>query len=748
MNNRTSLHRLSLTAWVLAVASSSAFGGDTISWRYYRRANTGIQGDWNESILIDTDDNPWIGGYDPGFEEGGIAKFIQAENRWINISNVDYPIIGHPEEVGTTRVSDMITDGQGNLWMGTWRGVMRMNLAAGPSSIVKWGPGDSALPGGLTRDMTQAPDGTIWVSAESTAWAGGGLTRYNPMSGTWTHFANHGGGKIAAQPKIGGGYSIWTANGGSGGMSRWDSSTGIWKNYPMVAGQPAALVSLDSADEAGNVWMMRWIGNQGQQQLDCIRPDGTWVSPSLPPQNPVVPVAALRAFGTMQCLMVDGFAHLHRFDGTAWTDLGPVPYSGSIDDLDIDSAGNVWLCGTSQGGALRRDAESGAWQRYRITNTSQFDNFNSDLSIDPATGDVYACANAGTGIGGMVRFDGTRWTGFNIATYGLGFDWPFDTDNSEAICARPSARTVAVNPYAHFSFEFNGSSWGSIPGGPDQISQYVEDSLGRLWGVGHYGGLGYFGAGGFTQIGAGGWGIRLEIDPVRPGTVWANEDYILTMTDGVDTMHWTTEDFTALTFESPVFNGLAIDPNGIVWVGCRLLNEVGQPGGGLLRIDPATGTSTVKTIFEGWSFPGEYVYPMCVSPDGKLWMYYEGGQFPEYQFGLCWWDGTNTGSFPAPSGGEPQWGGLPHASIKDLEVKIIPGGYELWMSCLSRGIAVLTVQGSGITGDLNGDGVVTGVDLAMLLGSWGPCVGECTADLDGDGSVNGVDLAILLGAWS
>jgi hypothetical protein len=42
----------------------------------------------------------------------------------------------------------------------------------------------------------------------------------------------------------------------------------------------------------------------------------------------------------------------------------------------------------------------------------------------------------------------------------------------------------------------------------------------------------------------------------------------------------------------------------------------------------------------------------------------------------------------------PQWGGLPHAGIKDLEVKLIPGGYELWMSCLSRGIAVLTVAGA------------------------------------------------------
>ena len=81
---------------------------------------------------------------------------------------------------------------------------------------------------------------------------------------------------------------------------------------------------------------------------------------------------------------------------------------------------------------------TGLWQRYRVTNTSQYDLFNADLSLDPATGDVYACANAGPGVGGMTQFDGTRWIGFNALQYGLGVAWPFPTDNSEAVGFRPS----------------------------------------------------------------------------------------------------------------------------------------------------------------------------------------------------------------------------------------------------------------------------------------------------------------------
>jgi pimeloyl-ACP methyl ester carboxylesterase len=50
-------------------------------------------------------------------------------------------------------------------------------------------------------------------------------------------------------------------------------------------------------------------------------------------------------------------------------------------------------------------------------------------------------------------------------------------------------------------------------------------------------------------------------------------------------------------------------------------------------------------------------------------------------------------------------------------------------------------------GDITGDRVVGGDDLAVLLSSWGLCPGDCTADLNDSGVVNGVDLAILLANW-
>jgi len=51
-------------------------------------------------------------------------------------------------------------------------------------------------------------------------------------------------------------------------------------------------------------------------------------------------------------------------------------------------------------------------------------------------------------------------------------------------------------------------------------------------------------------------------------------------------------------------------------------------------------------------------------------------------------------------------------------------------------------------GDLNGDSLVDGSDLTILLAAWGPCAAPCPADIDADGTVGGLDLAALLASWS
>jgi len=82
------------------------------------------------------------------------------------------------------------------------------------------------------------------------------------------------------------------------------------------------------------------------------------------------------------------------------------------------------------------------------------------------------------------------------------------------------------------------------------------------------------------------------------------------------------------------------------------------------------------------------------------------------------------------------------------------GGAGLIMAWSGPGTSTTAIPSSALThgggfvpGDLDGDGVVNGTDLGVLLSAWGACAG-CVADLNDDGIVDGQDLGIVLSAWA
>jgi hypothetical protein len=86
------------------------------------------------------------------------------------------------------------------------------------------------------------------------------------------------------------------------------------------------------------------------------------------------------------------------------------------------------------------------------------------------------------------------------------------------------------------------------------------------------------------------------------------------------------------------------------------------------------------------------------------------------------------------------------------------GHDDIVVQALSASLNGLTPQmgwvatTSGVTtpsclGDIDQNGVVDAVDLAYLLGAWGPSGSDIPEDINGDSFVDAVDLAYLLGAW-
>jgi hypothetical protein len=171
-----------------------------------------------------------------------------------------------------------------------------------------------------------------------------------------------------------------------------------------------------------------------------------------------------------------------------------------------------------------------------------------------------------------------------------------------------------------------------------------------------------------------GWGANIRKDPTRPGTVWACSGYQVLRTDGAYNYSKVLEDFPELDPQSDVLSTVIPATDGIAWVGSNQ---------GLFKLDAES--NTYQFFAPGNSqIPGENITPLASTPDGRIW-FTNFGSSNAAETGLCWFDGTEFGIFPVTDGG------LPHAQIADVEVKEHLNGYELWMSCLSRGIAVLDV---------------------------------------------------------
>lgn len=571
---------------------------------------------------------------------------------------------------------DIVEDYNGNLWMGNFKGALKFNPQTGIPSVENFDAGNSSL-NGFTYDIDLAPDSTLWFTS-------GGLVQYRTATGEW-HLWQASGSRVTVQPKADGNYIVWSAEPYFGTVFSYNSATSQVSEYlPSSVGEIAGLPGKDCVDDAGNFWALRMAANGDWETLEYQKPDGTWVYPTPPYQNISFYIDVFKAYGNGKALLVASTGETWMFDGSTWQNYGVWRPDQFNYGVEADDEGNVWVCGV--GGAARRDHISGEWQRYRITNTSQIDYFVEDLSVGP-DGNIWFTGNAGSGYGGFQQFDGTRWTGFNEYTYGLGYPFPFMADNTQAIYCRPSNGDVVFNPTFNGIYGWDGENYYPYENLLTTSGGFTEDSQDRLWSLEEYGGLRYYNGtvNDWTNLPLTGWGLRISNDPFLPGTIWAVTDYQILRTDGANSFSRTIDDFPG---SAAWFTGFAADANSIVWIGTW--SQFTSTGSTLIKLDVNAGTYRTWSYDEGWPFPGEHVRPLTITPDGLLWMQYD-SEYPSTDAGLLCFDGTNVTVFPSSPGGVPQWGGLPNSTIKDLEVKQKTGGYELWMSCLGRGIAVLDV---------------------------------------------------------
>ena len=196
---------------------------------------------------------------------------------------------------------------------------------------------------------------------------------------------------------------------------------------------------------------------------------------------------------------------------------------------------------------------------------------------------------------------------------------------------------------------------------------------------------------------------------------------------GIDLIVFGNAFFTAMSSESPCTDAL-YDEEGLI--------EVSLDGKTFVPIENTSADGLFPTLgyldVEAFATePGEqesdFLRP--VNPQHAAAM----------ASGLCWEDMVS--AYEGSGGGTPI--DLEPTGLEAIRfVRISVPENAMFLPELDAIADVAAV----LVGDLDGNGVVNGSDLTILLADWGS--NSAIADLDGDGIVSGSDLTILLSAWS
>ena len=723
-------------AYSLVLMSSVLYAepGD-VSWELLRPSNSGIPGDYTQVIYIDDDDSPWIAGYIPFWEEGGMAH-LEGNDFWRVLNNVDCPQIGH--EIGSPRFSDLVRTDNGVMWIGTGRGLLRFDPSQDDWCVTKYTTANSGIAGNSVNALSIAPDGTIWMGCDT--WGGGpdgGLSQYDPATDAWNSWDTSNGlpwwagwddvHYLAVQEDASGGYTVWFGS-STMGMTTYKDGLFIWYGSPTPPPSDPLPTGMGGKNPVLPNGDMLLTTDEG---IAFRHPDGTYTIVGGYPAGLGSEVAIIEPVSGNRVLLGTYYADVFLWDEGIWTHLGNWGSGNHTYVLTEDSKGAFWAGGI--GGASKY--ENGQWQRYRMTNTGMLDYFASDVALAP-NGDVAMTANAAPGTGGFdIMHPDRTWTNANIATYGLGLPWPYPTDNTSAVAFREN-NNLLFAPTNNGLREYDGVGFiDLIPQSYDfEYINFADD--GRGWAATDRGVA-------FMERDDGSWqqfgyadGLPsgsicgIVPDPNDPSRVYIGTQFGIANTDGV-TWEVIPREAVGLDRDSTGYHFWAFDvaDDGTLWL---------ASGMGLYHYDPTTGIYDTYDLSNS-PLPSDDIHNVEVAPDGSVWISMFDQTFP-YPGGVAQLKDGIWRVWSQPS--SP----LPHNQIWDLESRETPDGYEVWVVCASEAIAIISVEGNACVADITGDGVLDFFDVSAFLNAFNAM--DPVADMTGDGIYDFFDVSAFLNAYN
>lgn len=736
----TCVRRAASLLLALATCASTLAGHADIT--IIKPSNTGVTGSEVRVLTFDAEGNLWIVGRWPFWGEIGIAMLPAEElpytplpgggfdtGLWTVWSNIEHPI-------PSPYVNDLKFDADGVIWLASDGGLTRFDRFAATGEQWKtWNASNSPLILNGVRSMDFDADGHLWLTNTEVTTANGALFEFDPANETWTIFEVGDElpwflpWKNVNAVRVGANGHVYVTHSTLGGFAEYDGKDWVLHD---------SAVPLDGIldDTKGNVWfstsaygLWRWNGTLFD----------SW--PSIGGTSTI----------TALSLGLDGSVFVSTWDGPVYRMIDDAPQFF----LDADGLpgpviqrpnGEIWINNYGSTLALGRvrhySADGELLERLNSFNSGLPDYFVDNIQRD-GDGNMWFA----TGDGGLSRMEGwsaspqspTRWR-----------NWGNHNDQSEPNPFAGNEPMYSMHEDANGLIWMGGNGvarWDPVTGmflnfwnwqnsslGVDSFVAIEEDGNGDIWIASDYTGL---------------YRLNPETDDWEQhlfGAPFSTANEVHDMVRDLDGNLWVAT-LTSLHF----FNGqtwfavgaihgspvqepraLAVHPDGSLWIGAS---------NGLIRYQDGTWT-----IYDPSNSPmiTAEVHGLDIREDGVIGMSLSKFQsLTPFPNGVVLFD---------PTPGAETWDiytyeddGLPHYQLGDVE---FDSGGNLWVSTISEGVTRINVGRTtpAPSPDLNGDGVVDGADLGLLLAAWG--TSSPAADLNQDGVIDGADLGALLAAWS
>jgi len=618
---------------VVLVAVGTA---QTPQWKIYKPTNTGAQGDYSFGVAVDGAGRVWANGHDPVWDEGGLVMY---DGRvWHNWSNVDS--LCPDEELRAFR-----TDGVGNIWMGSPAGLLKFDGTQFTIYNTQTVPG---FPSDGVRDVDIDPSGNVWFAMEDQGVNAGGVGRFDGTN--WTYWTTGNGHPFPAP------WSSVTAIGcgprgevyaGSFavGVARFDG--GSWTYLgDSVAGEVDDIV----VDSGGVAWIAMGVLYSYDH--------GVWRDHGFSGSLPVLGLAFRSAGG----LWVGCPNGLFAYDNGTWTGMN---WPGSFCYAAAESPdSSLWAVGI--GGIAHYSA--GRWVLYNSQNVGLSNRWINGIDFD-SNHNVWVSTSGG----GIDRFDGQTWMGFNPYNGGM-FPWPYPTDAVQASVEGADGNTWA-GTYGQGVAVWDGSNWIRRYMETWVIDNIVRDSTGGLWctassGLYHFEGdtwrrFDFLNSPLPSYV----TGVCADVG----GYVWVTNLGGLFRTDGT---HW--ENYSPDSAGMPGPGNCwspSRAPDGTLWLSAAL-----DPSYLRSALVQFRREDTSWAVYDSTNSPLKACGVVAVSRRNVVWVGYFRGDIYPPRGGVARFDGSSWTVYNRDN--SP----LPHEQICDIG---IDWNDNPWISCASEGMAVV-----------------------------------------------------------